>query len=62
MCYSKIAPAIFLLPAKYFSEPNVQNNKFHGIKIDLRINYPIQYFIYELLFLYLLQQVSNLKC
>ena len=24
-------PAIFLLAAKDISEPNVQNNKFHGI-------------------------------
>ena len=27
----QMAPAIFLLPAKYFSEPNVQNKKFHSI-------------------------------
>ena len=31
MCYSKMAPAIFLLAAKYFPEPNVQNNKIHGV-------------------------------
>ncbi len=31
MCYSEIAPAISLLVTKYLSEPNVQNNKFHGI-------------------------------
>lgn len=31
MCYSKIAPAISLLFAKYFSDPNTPNNKFHGI-------------------------------
>ena len=35
----KMGSAIFLLAAKYFSEPNVQNNKFHGIQIDLRLNY-----------------------
>lgn len=27
----QMAPAIFLLAAKYFPEPNVQNNKFLGI-------------------------------
>lgn len=27
----KMVSAIFLLAAKYFSEPNVQNNKFHDI-------------------------------
>ena len=27
----QMAPAIFLLAAKYFSEPNVQNNKIHGV-------------------------------
>lgn len=27
----QMAPAIFLLVAKYFSDPNTPNNKFHGI-------------------------------
>ena len=29
--YGEMAPGIFLLATKYFPEPNVQNNKFHGI-------------------------------
>ena len=29
--HSEMAPAIFLLAAKDFSEPNVQNNKIHGV-------------------------------
>ena len=29
--HSEMAPAIFLLAAKDFSEQNTPNNKFHGI-------------------------------
>ena len=29
--HSEMAPAIFLLAAKHFPEPNTPNNKFHGI-------------------------------
>ena len=32
--------AIFLLAAKYFSEPNVQNNKVHDIQVDYLLNHP----------------------